>query len=537
MNQVSIGRKIYRAFALIVVGYTAFMVFVIAEGFYSSNRLASVSTTLFPASQRSLSVQAAFEQQTKAYEEAVLTGDKKLLDVAKEKGDKALNILDEIKKMPALGHEKQKVVHDASRFLKSYHESAQIVYAEMVSGKTDQMDKASALATQANELKNHLSSLNQSFSKGLQAEIDALQRATNRDRLINIASFFLIVTVAILMVWSVVGSIIRRIKATVERLRDISEGEGDLTVRLESGSNDELGELSLCFNRFVEKLQSIVSEISCNSLNVSDAAQKVNDAMLQIATGSEEVAGQADTLTAASEEMSATAREIARNCLEAAGNAQSASEKASEGACIVQATVKGMAIIAGRVERSAETVGNLGARSHQIGEIVNTIEEIADQTNLLALNAAIEAARAGEQGRGFAVVADEVKALAERTTKATHEISGLIKSIRSETDSAVREMEEGVKEVKKGSAEAEKSGMALEVILEQINAVSLQVNQIATAAEEQTATTEEITNNIVKINSVVQITSREVHHSSKATADLATVSLNLRKVVSVFQAG
>lgn len=158
------------------------------------------------------------------------------------------------------------------------------------------------------------------------------------------------------------------------------------------------------------------------------------------------------------------------------------------GSEVVSNTVKVMGNIAQRVHETARTVESLGARSDQIGGIINTIQDIADQTNLLALNAAIEAARAGEQGRGFAVVADEVRALAERTTKATKEIGDMIKAIQGETKKAVSAMEAGVNEVELGTTEAAKSGESLQKIVEQINAVSMQVNQVATAAEEQTAT-------------------------------------------------
>ena len=159
-------------------------------------------------------------------------------------------------------------------------------------------------------------------------------------------------------------------------------------------------------------------------------------------------------------------------------------------------------------------------RSDQIGEIIGTIEDIADQTNLLALNAAIEAARAGEQGRGFAVVADEVRALAERTTRATREIGEMIKAIQKETKGAVAAMEQGVHQVETGTEEAARSGQALQDILAQVNDVAMQVNQIATAAEEQTATTSEISSNMLQITEVVQQTSHGAHESATAAAQL-----------------
>jgi methyl-accepting chemotaxis protein len=247
------------------------------------------------------------------------------------------------------------------------------------------------------------------------------------------------------------------------------------------------------------------------------------------------VAAQAGTVAVASEEMSATSTSISDSCHHAADGAGQASEAAVVGSGVVSSTIVGMERIASRVRSSAQTVEALGARSDQIGAIVATIEDIADQTNLLALNAAIEAARAGEQGRGFAVVADEVRALAERTTRATREIGEMIKAIQTETKQAVSEMEQGVKEVQQGTDDAARSGEALQEILARINEVAMQVNQVATAAEEQTATTSEITNNIHQITEVVQDTASGAHESATAASQLHGNADELQRLVRLFK--
>jgi methyl-accepting chemotaxis protein len=187
------------------------------------------------------------------------------------------------------------------------------------------------------------------------------------------------------------------------------------------------------------------------------------------------------------------------------------------------------------VQESAKTIESLGARSDQIGAIIGTIEDIADQTNLLALNAAIEAARAGEQGRGFAVVADEVRALAERTTKATKEIGDMIKASQRETKHAVTTMNEGVQQVEQGAASSQKSGAALGEIIEQINEVTTQINQIATAAEEQSATTQEIVSNIHQISDVVHLTAIGADETSAAATQLMGQVHELQSIVSRFR--
>jgi methyl-accepting chemotaxis protein len=333
--------------------------------------------------------------------------------------------------------------------------------------------------------------------------------------------------------------LLRTIMKPVDALRvmlmDISQGEGDLTKRLDDTTKDELAEICKYFNLFIEKLRNIISNISQTSSQVAAASSQLHSTADRIATGSEEVAAQAGTVATAGEEMSATSGDIAQNCQRAAEGAQRASKAASDGALVVERTVAVMGQIAEKVQESAKTVESLGARSDQIGAIIGTIEDIADQTNLLALNAAIEAARAGEQGRGFAVVADEVRALAERTTRATKEIGEMIKAIQRETKGAVTAMEQGVIQVETGTVEAARSGEALRDILSQVNDVAMQVNQIATAAEEQTATTSEISNNMMQITEVVQQTSQGAHESAKAAAQLSGNAEELQRLVHQFK--
>ncbi|GFO61153.1 methyl-accepting chemotaxis protein [Geomonas silvestris] len=311
--------------------------------------------------------------------------------------------------------------------------------------------------------------------------------------------------------------------------------EGDLTRRVSYQSRDELGQLSEHFNKFAAKLQQIMVQLAGEACRVASASTELRSTAHLMAEGTEEVVAQAGTVATAGEEMAATSSDIAQNCHLAAEGAQRANQAALEGSGVVQTTVRVMGLIAERVQGAAQTVESLGSRSDQIGAIVGTIEDIADQTNLLALNAAIEAARAGEQGRGFAVVADEVRALAERTTRATKEISEMIRTIQSETRSAVSAMEEGNREVERGTQEAARSGHALEDILEQINAVTVQAQQIATAAEQQTATTSEISSNMMQITDIVQRAAQGAGETAEAAHGLAVMSEELQGIVNQFK--
>jgi methyl-accepting chemotaxis protein len=346
---------------------------------------------------------------------------------------------------------------------------------------------------------------------------------------LSIAAVILSALFSFFIVRSITGPIVPLV-LVARRIAD-----GDLNVQIDHTSADEIGELSESFRVMTQNLRTIIGQVASTSTQVASAANQLHSTSELIATGAEEVAAQTATVATAGEEMSATSGDIAQNCQMAAEGAHRASQAASDGAAVVEKTVAVMGLIAERVQESAKTVESLGVRSDQIGAIIGTIEDIADQTNLLALNAAIEAARAGEQGRGFAVVADEVRALAERTTRATKEIGEMIKAIQKETKGAVTAMEQGVQQVETGTVEAAKSGQALQDILAQVNDVAMQVNQIATAAEEQTATTSEISSNMMQITEVVQQTSHGAHESATAAAQLNGNAEELQRLVRQFK--
>ncbi len=323
---------------------------------------------------------------------------------------------------------------------------------------------------------------------------------------------------------------LNRINSYLKQMTD-----GHLNKTFSSYRNTEISIIT----RSIESLQTTMREIITQISNTSEQVAKTSDHLQananRIEAGTRNMEAQTNTVAIASEQMSTTSNDIARNCLTAAENSNRASCAARDGVDIVRQTINGMERIANRVKDAATTVEGLGARSEQIGEIIGTIEDIADQTNLLALNAAIEAARAGEQGRGFAVVADEVRALAERTTRATREISEMIKAIQNQTKSAVSAIEEGVSEVEQDTEFSLKSGQALEQILDQINDVTKQVNQIASAAEEQNATTGRITTNIQQVTDIVQQTSSSASETAGAASQLSIEAKHLQALIGRFK--
>ena len=233
--------------------------------------------------------------------------------------------------------------------------------------------------------------------------------------------------------------------------------------------------------------------------------------------------------------MTKTILETSKHTTTASEASKNAGKVAKDGGKVVEETIQGMVRISEVVKKSAETVQELGKSSNQIGEIVQVIDDIADQTNLLALNAAIEAARAGEQGRGFAVVADEVRKLAERTTKATKEIANMIKQIQKDTSEAVESMNRGTMEVERGKELANRAGKSLMEIIGASTKVLDDVTQVATASEKQSSTAEQISRSIESISNVTNETASGIQQVARAAEDLNKLTDNLQNLVNKFK--
>lgn len=314
-----------------------------------------------------------------------------------------------------------------------------------------------------------------------------------------------------------------------------AECEGDLSVELVVRSRDEVGEMCAALNSFLQKLNDAVSQVAAAAGHVASASEEISATATQQSQGVTLQKEQAQQVATAMHEMSSSVVQISDNSNSAAEAAREALRTAQDGSKVVSGAVKTMERIAESSTKVAERIGQLGKSSGEIGKIASVIDDIADQTNLLALNAAIEAARAGEQGRGFAVVADEVRKLAERTASATKEIAAMIQSIQQETREAVEAIDAGGREVEKGVAGTSDAGKALEVIIKMVTTVGEMVTQIATAANEQTGVTEEVNRNIEQIAKVTRETATGAQQSAKACQDLSTLVLDLQNTVAQFK--
>ena len=333
----------------------------------------------------------------------------------------------------------------------------------------------------------------------------------------------------------VLASSFRKLIQYMKEMANAAEqiAENDLTVEVHPRSEYDV--LGNSVKTMIKNLTGIIRQINDNATQLVSAATEISSSSEQMSKGAEEQAQQVAQISTAIEEMSATIVQTAKNSGEASDGAKRSNDTASEGGQIVSDTINSIQRISEVSRGSAQSIAKLAKSADHIGEIINVIDDIADQTNLLALNAAIEAARAGEQGRGFAVVADEVRKLAERTGKATGEITEMIKSIQGETKDAVTSMESGIVEVDNGRDLADKAGSSLNEIVHMSQQLMDMIQQIATASEEQSTAAEQISKNVEHVASVTKETASGAQQSAAAAEQLNRQAEGLKQMVANFR--
>ncbi|MBU1283881.1 MAG: methyl-accepting chemotaxis protein [Gammaproteobacteria bacterium] len=345
----------------------------------------------------------------------------------------------------------------------------------------------------------------------------------------------LIAALGLLVIWLVSRGIAKPLRQMVSMLDDIAQGEGDLTRRLEVNRSDELGDIAKGFNTFLGKLQNMITQVVSSVQKVSDSSEHTADIAIRTNTGVQKQLAEIELVATAVHEMTATAQDVARNATHAAEAANHADRSANQGKQTVQHTADAIAALAQEIGRAVTVVQTLAKDSENINAILVAIRGIAEQTNLLALNAAIEAARAGEQGRGFAVVADEVRNLAQKTQKATEEIQAMIQQLQQGTRDVVKVMEDSQSKTAVSVQQASQAAEALESITQAVSVINDMNTQIASAAEEQSAVAEDINRNVTNIGQVANEVAGGADEASQASAELTKLAEQQRRLINQFR--
>jgi methyl-accepting chemotaxis protein len=361
--------------------------------------------------------------------------------------------------------------------------------------------------------------------------VAALNDARNTTILIGVIALIL----GLLLSWLVARTITRPLCVTVTTLQDIAEGEGDLTQRLDASGKDELSRLADAFNRFTAKIQQLVQQVASATGQLHNSTDRMNAITTETERGISEQQSETDQVATAINEMAATVQEVARSAAAAADSAATADKQAVHGQQEVGQTIRDITALAGDVEQAASAMQQLETDSRNIGAVLDVIRGVAEQTNLLALNAAIEAARAGEQGRGFAVVADEVRVLAQRTQKSTQEIESMIGQLQEAAVAAARTMEKGRARAQDTVNQARSAGESLDAIAAAVGVISDMNTQIASAVEEQSAVAEELNKNISNISRIAEMSAEGSHQTAAASGEIRNLADQLDSLVGRFK--
>ncbi|OCT27942.1 chemotaxis protein [Pseudomonas putida] len=364
------------------------------------------------------------------------------------------------------------------------------------------------------------------------------QRLDAHNQQANLGSLLIGLVAAVfglLLVWLTARGVTRPILAVAERLRDIASGEGDLTRRLDYARDDELGQLTGWFNRFLDKLQPVIAQVKASLHEARGTADQSAAIASQTSAGMQLQHREIEQVATAANEMSATAQDVAHNASQAAEAARGADQASQEGLQLIASTRQTIANLAAGMDAAMDEARSLAGRSEQIGSVLEVIRAIAEQTNLLALNAAIEAARAGEAGRGFAVVADEVRNLAQRTQVSVEEIRVVIEGLQQGTRDVVDAMQAGQRQAQNNAQRMDQALPALQRIGEAVAVISDMNLQIASAAEEQSAVAEEVNRNVAGIRDVTESLSGQAEESARISQALNRLANQQQALMEQFR--
>ncbi|NQD38391.1 methyl-accepting chemotaxis protein [Permianibacter sp. IMCC34836] len=449
----------------------------------------------------------------------------------------ASNLEKDIADLTSIDREAGEDVDVISKALRRYLDSSITLSDQMIKGTADfgNMEAQVAQMTSTfNAVEQALSSFRDKQRAAFTDSIDSANASAQRTVVVGFAVGVATVALLFIIGMAIASALRRNIANVVDSLKDIAQGNGDLRRRITKESEDEIGELVEWFNAFIAKLQGIIGDVVATALPLADLAKQLKMATTETLSQVDEQQNGGRRVQDAVNEMNSSVQAVAQSAADAASSAQEADGQAKAGLRVVKDTVQQIEALARDVRSAADVIKQLDADSASVGMVLDVIRNIAEQTNLLALNAAIEAARAGEQGRGFAVVADEVRTLASRTQQSTSEIQTMIERLQSAARSAVDVMSKGTRQAEVSVANSGAAGSSLESITQTVASISSMNGRIAEATEQQQRVAQTIVRSVSEINEHAAKTSSSAGRMADVSNELAGLAGKLESVARQF---
>ena len=534
-NNISIKWKILSIALISSIGFIVYLSLNLTTSLGNEKRLGEIENTYFPALEHADANLVRLEKLAEAFKAAVSAGEEDMLSSAKKLHEDMQHSLKELKKLQPESAEFFKTLHTN---LQNYYADANSLSLDLINGSVD-MSKINERITkmQNGQETNKItfSGFRESMHVQFTGTLNKAKEAANEALIFGLTTGVVVIALMVFTALFVARIIIKSINNVTSSLNDMSSGTADLTIRLDKTSNDELGNLVSSFNNFIEKLQGIMANVKGATDSLGGMSNDMHTITQHVDNIMSEQQNNTLQVATAINEMTATVSEVANHANTASTEANEALAHTISGKEVVQDTVESMEALSSEVDRVSDVIHNLAEESDKIGGVLSVIRGISEQTNLLALNAAIEAARAGEQGRGFAVVADEVRSLASRTQEATLEIQTMIDLLQKGSTNAVAAMNDGKERAHESVSQASKASESLIHIADSITKINDMNTQIANATEEQKAVSHDIDAKTSSISQLAEDSREDTRKAAQTSAGLGELAVNLQALVGKYR--